>query len=91
MLPSREDGGSTLPSRPGAEPSLVELASGYGEADIRRRLHVTLLESGPRILGAFPEKVSISAESKLRELGVYVRTGVKVLAANEKGYLLEGG
>jgi NADH:ubiquinone reductase (H+-translocating) len=70
---------------------MVELAAGYGKADIRHRLRVTLLESGPRILGAFPEKVSISAESKLRELGVDVRTGVKVLAADARGYLLEGG
>ena len=70
---------------------MVELASGYGEADLRHRLHVTLLESGPRILGAFPEKVSISAESKLRELGVDVRTGVKVLGADARGYMLEGG
>ena len=70
---------------------MVELASGYGKADIRRRLRVTLLEAGPRILGAFPEKVSTSVKSQLRELGVDVRTGVKVVAADPKGYLLEGG
>jgi NADH dehydrogenase len=70
---------------------MIELASGYGEGDIRHRLRVTLLEAGPRILGAFPEKVSISVETKLREIGVDVRTGVKVLAADARSYLLEGG
>jgi NADH dehydrogenase FAD-containing subunit len=40
---------------------MVELAAGYGEVDIRRRLRVTLLESASRILGAFPDAVSTSA------------------------------
>jgi NADH dehydrogenase len=70
---------------------MVELASGYGEADIRRRLRLTLLETAPRILGAFPESVSAGATSGLRALGVDVRTGVKVVAADPGGFLLEGG
>ena len=70
---------------------MVELAAGYGEVDIRRRLRLTLLESAPRILGAFPEAVSASAASQLRMLGVDVRTGVKVVGADARGYLLEGG
>ena len=70
---------------------MVELASGYGKADIRRRLQLTLLENAPRILNAFPEAVSTSAASQLRALGVNVRTGVKVVAADAEGYLLEGG
>ena len=70
---------------------MVELAAGYGEADMRRRLCITLLEAAPRILGAFPEAVSASAASQLRGLGVDVRTGVKVVAADASGYTLEGG
>ena len=70
---------------------MVELAAGYGKVDIRRRLRLTLLETAPRILGAFPEAVSISATSQLRNLGVQVRTDVKVVAADAGGYLLEGG
>jgi NADH dehydrogenase len=70
---------------------MVELAAGYGEADIRRRLRLTLLESAPRILNAFPETVSASAASQLRTLGVEVRTGVKVVGADAGGYLLHGG
>ncbi len=70
---------------------MVELAAGYGEADIRQRLRLTLLESAPRILGAFPEAVSVSAASELRALGANVRTGVKVVAADAGGYVLDGG
>jgi NADH:ubiquinone reductase (H+-translocating) len=70
---------------------MVELAAGYGEANIRRRLRLTLLESAPRILNAFPETVSASAASQLRALGVEVRTGVKVVGADAGGYLLDGG
>ena len=70
---------------------MVELAEGYGEADIRRRLRLTLLETAPRILGAFPEAVSAGATSGLRALGVDVRTGVKVVAADAQSFLLDGG
>jgi len=70
---------------------MVDLAAGYGEADIRRRLRLTLLESAPRILNVFPEAVSASAASQLRALGVDVRTGVKVVGADAGDYVLDGG
>jgi NADH:ubiquinone reductase (H+-translocating) len=70
---------------------MVDLAAAYGGANIRQRLHLTLLESGSRILGAFPEAVSTSAASQLRALGVSVRTGVRVVAADAEGYVLDGG
>jgi len=70
---------------------MVELAAGYGEAEIRRRLRLTLLESAPRILSAFPEAVSDSTASQLHLLGVDVRTGVRVVAADADGFQLQGG
>ena len=70
---------------------MVDLATAYGGGDVRPRLNVTLLESGPRILGAFPEAVSLSAAAQLRALGVDVRTGAKVVAADADGYELNGG
>src|SRR3546814_14676571 len=70
---------------------LLELAAGYGIEDVRGRLQLTLLESGPRILGAFPEAVSASTTEQLRQLGVTVRTGVRVVAAEPEGFVLEGG
>ena len=52
---------------------------------------MTLLESASRILGAFPDAVSASAAAQLRALGVDVRTGVRVVAADAHGFLLDGG
>jgi NADH dehydrogenase len=63
---------------------------GCAEADLRRGLRPTLLETAPRILGAFPEAVSTAATSHLRALGVNV-SGVKVVAAGMRGYVLSGG
>lgn len=36
---------------------LMEQASGFGDAGMRRRLRLSLYEGGPRILGAFPEEI----------------------------------
>jgi NADH dehydrogenase len=70
---------------------MIDLARAYGGSDIRPRLNVTLLESGSRILGAFPEAVSVSATAQLRALAVEVRTGAKVVAADANGYELDDG
>ena len=40
--------------------------------------HVTLIEGGPRVLAAYPEDLSRSAEEQLRRLGVEVRTSEMV-------------
>jgi len=71
---------------------MVELAGGYGtQTGIRQRLRLTLLEGAPRILNAFPEAVSTSAAAQLRALGIDVRTGVRVVAADPEGFVLDGG
>ncbi|HXY48471.1 MAG TPA: NAD(P)/FAD-dependent oxidoreductase [Terriglobales bacterium] len=44
------------------------------------RAHVLLLEGGPRVLPAYPEDLSRSAENQLRHLGVDVRTSTLVTA-----------
>ncbi len=43
-----------------------------------RRTHIILLEGGPRVLPAYPEDLSHSAEKQLRRLGVDVRTSTMV-------------
>jgi NADH dehydrogenase len=45
---------------------------------------VILLEAAPRILGAYPEKLSAKAERQLRQLGVEVRTGVTVTGIDQR-------
>jgi NADH:ubiquinone reductase (H+-translocating) len=55
------------------------------------RLRITLIETGPRLLASFPEKISRAVEDKLTKLGVDVRTGTKVVGADNHGVLIEGG
>ncbi|MCS6986279.1 MAG: NAD(P)/FAD-dependent oxidoreductase [Sphingomonadaceae bacterium] len=55
------------------------------------RLRVTLIEAGPRILPALPEKLAAAAREELRELGVTVVEGRKVTAAERGGVRLDDG
>ncbi len=73
----------------GAGPTGVELAGAisdiskrYMEHDFRAidpaRARILLLEGGPRVLPAYPEDLSASAEKQLRQIGVEVRTNAMV-------------
>lgn len=53
------------------------------------RLVVTLLEAGPRILPALPEKLANAAKHELEQLGVSVQSGTQVVAAHS-GKLVTG-
>ncbi|MBS1075347.1 NAD(P)/FAD-dependent oxidoreductase [Gluconobacter sp. Dm-73] len=55
------------------------------------KLHVTLLQSGARILPAFPESVSEAAKNELERIGVTVRTGARVAGADADGFILKDG
>ncbi len=67
---------------------LLEVAASYGDPDIRSRLSLTLYESAPRILAAFPPEVSASSEAQLRDIGFTVQTGTRVVAADPDGFRL---
>jgi NADH dehydrogenase len=54
------------------------------------RLRVTLVEAGPRILPALPEKLAAAAHAELEALGVRVLTGARVTAATREGIEVEG-
>lgn len=73
--------------------SMLDTATHYagGAAHIRERLHLTLIESGPRILAAFPEHVSNSSAEQLARLGVSLRVGARVTAAEPGGFRLDDG
>jgi len=73
----------------GAGPTGVELAGAiadisrrYLEHDFRsidpRQARIVLLEGGPRVLPAYPDDLSASAERQLRQMGVEVRTNAMV-------------
>ena len=48
------------------------------------------MDAADRMLPAFPPELSEQARSTLHDLGVQVRTGVKVTAIDEQGIALEG-
>ena len=64
---------------------------GGGAGDLRPRLELTLIESGPRILAAFPEEVAQAATEQLRTLGIDVRAGARVVSADAAGFVLDDG
>lgn len=85
----------------GGGPTGVELAGTLPEfarvalrPDFRRfdagTAHVVLIEGGPRLLPAFPERLSASAHRDLERLGVEVRTGTVVTDVSADGVTMEG-
>lgn len=69
----------------------IDLLSAYGSPDLPQRLRLTLIESGPRLLPAFPERVSRAAARTLSDLAVAVKTGAMVTAADATGFTLKDG
>ncbi|AOJ89710.1 pyridine nucleotide-disulfide oxidoreductase [Burkholderia sp. MSMB0856] len=65
---------------------LLEVAQAYGDETVRERLRLTLLESGPRILAAFPPRISASAQRRLEQIGFHVLTSTRVTAADANGF-----
>lgn len=72
---------------------LVEVArvvEQYGVAGASSHLRVVLIESAPRLLGPFPEKVAVAAQIKLEQLGVVIHTGTRVTAVDATSFYLDG-
>ena len=86
----------------GGGPTGVELAGALSEIARRTMLRdfrkidpsearVVLLEGANRVLPAFDDSLSVSAEEQLRELGVEVRTGAMVEDIADGVVTVEGG
>lgn len=58
---------------------------GFDELDPEHRLRLTLLEAGPRILPALPERLGSSVTTELEALGVQVRVGKRVTEVTAEG------
>ena len=56
-----------------------------------KRLHIHLIEAGPRILPALSERIASSAKRELLKLGVTVRENTQVKQANEQGFITQDG
>ena len=52
---------------------------------------LTLIEAGPRILPALPEKIALSAQSELEKLGIKVLVNTRITEATEKGFVTGDG
>ncbi|GAB3240698.1 NAD(P)/FAD-dependent oxidoreductase [Pseudaeromonas pectinilytica] len=71
--------------------AVEELAS-YGYKNLSRdSLKVTVVEAGPRILPALPERISTAAHQELSNLGVDVRTATFVSEATPEGLKTKDG
>ncbi|MBY4677711.1 NAD(P)/FAD-dependent oxidoreductase [Marinobacterium arenosum] len=66
---------------------VTELLESYGMPHMTaEQLKITLIEAGPRILPALPERIAGAARHELTKLGVNVREGTRVKAANDDGF-----
>ncbi len=83
----------------GGGPTGVEMAGAIAELahvalrhDFRAiassEARIVLIESGPRVLGAFPSMLSEAAQRALVDLGVEVRLGMPVTACSEEGVVI---
>jgi NADH dehydrogenase len=67
---------------------VVGLLSTYGMPNMStKRLKIDLIEAGPRILPALPEKISNAAKRELMKLGVVVKEHVRVTSADKDGFI----
>jgi NADH dehydrogenase len=69
---------------------VATVAERYGMAGASAHLEVILVESGPRLLGPFPERVADAALEKLKQLGVIVCVGKRGSSVNENAFMLNG-
>jgi NADH:ubiquinone reductase (H+-translocating) len=64
---------------------------GLDRIDAERDIHLNLIEAGPRVLGALPERMSDAATKLLQKIGVRVRTNAKVTGVSATGVQLASG
>ncbi|MGB0663183.1 MAG: NAD(P)/FAD-dependent oxidoreductase [Pontibacterium sp.] len=65
---------------------VADILKVYDMPDVSVKLKVNLIEAGPRILPALPERISASAKAELARLGVNVMEGVAVKEAKPEGF-----
>jgi NADH dehydrogenase len=75
--------------------ALAEIANETLKNDFRhinpREARIILMEGGPRVLAAFPEDLSVKAESLVSRLGVEVKKGVMVSCIDADGVTYKSG
>ena len=64
---------------------------GFEHIDPDRDLKIVVVEGGPRLLPALPERISDSVERHLRSLNIQVHTNERVTAVEENGVRMGSG
>jgi NADH dehydrogenase len=67
------------------------VAYGFGKIDPERDIRMTIIEAGPRILPALPERVALAAQDLLKSLHVEVLTGERVTEVQAHSVLTASG
>lgn len=70
---------------------LIELAEGYGAEGLAERISITLVESGKRLLAAFPEDISEATRLRLESIGVKVMLGGRVQEVSPEALVFADG
>jgi len=70
---------------------VADILKVYDMPDLSGKLKVNLIEAGPRILPALPERISVSAKAELSRLGINVMEGVIVQEAKGDGFYTKTG
>jgi len=70
---------------------LTQIAAYYGATGLPNQIKVKLIESGPRLLAAFPQRVAVAARQRLEKLGITIVTGARVVAVDAEGLQLADG
>ena len=70
---------------------MLAAAQAYGATDVEQRVQITLIDSGPRLLAAFPQDISAATKARLQSLGVRVLTDTRVERADADGFGLGDG
>ena len=72
--------------------NVTDMLSSYGLPNMTgQQLKITLIEAGPRILPALPERISASARDELSELGVDVAENTLIQSATKEGFTTADG
>lgn len=65
---------------------VADLLKTYGMTEMSKdKVNVELIEAGPRILPALPDRIANNAKQELEKLGVHVREATRITEAREEG------
>jgi NADH dehydrogenase len=70
---------------------VIEVLSVYSLNKKQQNLEIDLIEAGPRILPALPERIADAASKELEKLGVKIHTDTRVTKATCRGFLGSDG